>query len=186
MSIKRYTVIFEEEHIGECETGKFVLYTDHLAAMEEKNRPVGLKYCQIHKTIVTKSGDDLTCCKIAALKEENLNLYESSTKTIATLETHLHSADNVVDRLKDQIIDLQATIKSQAEYNTLELARTAQMQEKVEALQAELSAVKTSKLVFVPELSDDMKDTEIERLEDRVKELEAALTYLDTSLNYFY
>jgi hypothetical protein len=31
MSIKRYTVIFEEEHIGECETGKFVLYTDHLA-----------------------------------------------------------------------------------------------------------------------------------------------------------
>jgi chromosome segregation ATPase len=40
MSIKRYTVIFEEEHIGECETGKFVLYTDHLAVMKEKENEV--------------------------------------------------------------------------------------------------------------------------------------------------
>jgi hypothetical protein len=38
MSIKRYTVIFEEEHIGECETGKFVLYTDHLAVVAERDK----------------------------------------------------------------------------------------------------------------------------------------------------
>jgi uncharacterized small protein (DUF1192 family) len=38
----------------------------------------------------------------------------------------------------EQIAALTATIKAQAEYNTLELARIAQLQEKVEALQAEL------------------------------------------------
>jgi hypothetical protein len=51
----------------------------------------------------------------------------------------------------------------------------AEKEKRIAALQAELTAVKASKLVFVPELSDDMKDTEIERLEDRVKELEGAL-----------
>jgi hypothetical protein len=66
--------------------GDYVLYTDHLAALAEKEReiadlkeqyPASLTYCRIHRTIVMKSGGELTCCKIAALQAEaNINMVE--------------------------------------------------------------------------------------------------------------
>jgi chromosome segregation ATPase len=140
MSIKRYTVIFEEEHIGECETGKFVLYTDHLAVMKEKDvkikqvwtdRDIAIKDCA---SIVGKLSE-----QIAALKDRN----DKITLTIGDWVLECDALHEQIAALQDEInlnrkiAALQATIKAQAEYNTLELARIAQLQEKVEALQAE-------------------------------------------------
>ncbi len=46
MMIQRYTVIFEDNHVGKCETGNYVLYADHLAALEaavkEKDEEIGI------------------------------------------------------------------------------------------------------------------------------------------------
>jgi predicted S18 family serine protease len=89
MSIKRYTVIFEEEHIGECETGKFVLYTDHLAVVAEKEEEIRKLIKLDHKKNLTTTA---LIEQIAALTARIKELTEALEKYVELDKTRIAEA----------------------------------------------------------------------------------------------
>jgi predicted RNase H-like nuclease (RuvC/YqgF family) len=140
--------------------GPVVFKTDYLREIEHYQSDDRGKTNEIN--ILTKENRALT----AALAEKERSVHEKYKAELITQNDQL-------DRYEEQIAALEKRI---SDAGILKLAaENAALTARIKELEDELTAVKASNLVFVPELSDDMKDTEIERLEDRVKELEGAL-----------
>jgi hypothetical protein len=185
--------------------GRYVLYTDHFAALAEKEREIiqAMSDAQRDASIINKFTTRnkelkavlreqtlLTNEKVRRIKElEALSIIDH--KTIHTQQARIKGLESMIAEkeeeirklikldhkknltttaLIEQIAALQATIKAQAEYNTLELARIAQLQEKVEALQAEANR----NMEELCRLRAEKKDEYCQgcALPERVKELE--------------
>jgi hypothetical protein len=108
MSIKRYTVIFEEEHIGECETGKFVLYADVLAALAEKDADWQLKYDILMQDYEQKWGLSMRQAETITALQEQVN---NDDEIKASYRETLGKLVPLELEMKKQIAALTARIK---------------------------------------------------------------------------
>jgi uncharacterized Zn finger protein (UPF0148 family) len=174
-----------------------VLYESHLAVIEERETD-------------TKAWRDT-----AEILAKDIHKYEQQIAALTTQLARIIHCESCGSSWYDdgltgscpicRIAALTATIKAQAEYNTLELARIAQLQEKVEALQAEANRnieelcraraekkdeycqgcalpgrvkeleAAQGKILKVCEPCGQEGIAEMEKLEQRIKELEALL-----------
>jgi hypothetical protein len=167
MTIQRWSP--SNEGTFETTDGRYVLYTDHIAAMKEKDRDISdllaLSYGE-HDAL------QLAVEQIAALqrwKDESLAVEESWDCQAVGKAIGIKLGGNIREGIlpwviaaKHAVATLQAITTAQTEYNTLELARIAHLQEKI----------------TVAEIEIDHQEQDNLTLQTKVKELEFYLDQL--------